>query len=474
MAVAIRHGSPRQRAAGDRLVLSFMGLAFARAWLAILFADPLSKGYGATYGSVLFDVAYVICAFVALAALRRIVPVTARAGAWAVPFCLMEASSIAFILGEAGPMNAHVAHVVSSVAGGAGFLTFCLYNAEVLATQPLRNVMMYLALSPVLGFVLTFFLTDVGLEKTSVALVLLPLIAVGLCVNGLSLVPPQLRPKADFPRFNIPWVLLVLLAAYAFVYGLHQSSLTPGVGRYSSFVNAAVGIVAVAWVAFFSSKVSFRILYGAPVLLMICGFVLVSLHGFIVGFVADVLIAAAFGLATLIISFMFYDMSKRSGVPIVAFSAAYAATNVFGLLGQAASNFMASYPAYGSFVAAITYVAIAALLLLMGYATLADRTLFERWGIRLVEDDAPEMLREAELIERRCHDFAKAHSLTAREEEVLALVAQGLSSREVQDRLFIAEGTFKTHMRHIYEKGGVRGMKRLRQLLGESDEDRSF
>lgn len=96
MAVAIRHGSPRQRAAGDRLVLSFMGLAFARAWLAILFADPLSKGYGATYGSVLFDVVYVICAFVALAALRRVVPVTARAGAWAVPFCLMEASSIAF------------------------------------------------------------------------------------------------------------------------------------------------------------------------------------------------------------------------------------------------------------------------------------------------------------------------------------------------------------------------------------------
>ncbi len=467
MSLATQSASAKPRSTSDRLVLSFLGLAFARAWLAILFADPSSKGYGATYGSVMFDIAYVICAFAALVALRRIVPVTARAWAWVVPLFLMEASSVLFILGQVGPVNAQAAHIASSIAGGAGFLTFCLYNAEVLATQPLRNVMMYLGLSPVLSFVLTFFLTDVGLEKTAVALLLLPAIAVGLCVNGLSLVPQQLRPKADFPRFTIPWILIALLSAYAFVYGLHQSGFAPGVGRYSSLVNAAVGLVAVVWVAFFSNKVSFRILYGAPVILLICGFVLISLHGFIASYIADVLVAAAFGLATLIISFMFYDMSKRLGVPIVAFSAAYAATNVFGLLGQAASGFMANYPAYGSIVGAITYVAIAALLLLLGYATLADRTLFERWGIRLANDDAPEMMRKAELIEHRCQGFAKEHGLTAREEEVLTLVAQGLSSREVQDRLFIAEGTFKTHMRHIYEKSGVRGMKRLRQLLGE-------
>lgn len=471
MSLTTQCASAKPRAAGDRIMLSFLGLAFARAWLAILFANPLSKGYGATYGSVLFDVAYVACAFVALAALRRIVPITARAWSWAVPLCLMEASSVLFVLGQAGPLDAQVAHVASSIAGGAGFLAFCLYNAEVLATQPLRNVMMYLALAPVLSFVLTFFLTDVGFERTAVALLLLPAAAVTLCMNGLSLVPPQLRPKSDFPRFTVPWILIALLSVYSFVYGLHQSGLTPGVGRYSSLVNAAVGLVAVMWVAFFSSKVSFRILYGAPVILLVCGFVLISLHGFIAAYVADALIAAAFGLATLIISFMFYDMSKRLGVPIAAFSAAYAATNVFGLLGQAASGLMASYPAYGSIVSAITYVAIAALLLLLGYATIADRTLFERWGIRLTEDDAPEMLRRAELVELRCRDFSKAHGLTAREQEVLALVAQGLSSREVQDRLFIAEGTFKTHMRHIYEKSGVRGMKRLRQMLGEGDQN---
>ncbi len=48
----------------------------------------------------------------------------------------------------------------------------------------------------------------------------------------------------------------------------------------------------------------------------------------------------------------------------------------------------------------------------------------------------------------------------------------------MQDALFIAEGTFKTHMRHIYEKSGVRGQKQLRLLLQRetglaADEDRA-
>lgn len=46
--------------------------------------------------------------------------------------------------------------------------------------------------------------------------------------------------------------------------------------------------------------------------------------------------------------------------------------------------------------------------------------------------------------------------LTRREAEVLALVAQGLSNREIARRLYISEVTVKVHMRHIFEKLGVR------------------
>jgi DNA-binding NarL/FixJ family response regulator len=45
--------------------------------------------------------------------------------------------------------------------------------------------------------------------------------------------------------------------------------------------------------------------------------------------------------------------------------------------------------------------------------------------------------------------------LTPREAELLSLLTQGLSNRELGQRLFISEATVKTHLAHIYAKLGV-------------------
>src|SRR5215469_4146713 len=52
---------------------------------------------------------------------------------------------------------------------------------------------------------------------------------------------------------------------------------------------------------------------------------------------------------------------------------------------------------------------------------------------------------------------APGQELTEREEEILVLLAEGLSNKEIADRVKISYDTVRAHLRHIYEKLHVRG-----------------
>jgi NarL family two-component system response regulator LiaR len=46
--------------------------------------------------------------------------------------------------------------------------------------------------------------------------------------------------------------------------------------------------------------------------------------------------------------------------------------------------------------------------------------------------------------------------LTPRELEILELIAQGLSNREIAEKVFVSENTVKTHSSRVFEKLGAR------------------
>jgi NarL family two-component system response regulator LiaR len=49
----------------------------------------------------------------------------------------------------------------------------------------------------------------------------------------------------------------------------------------------------------------------------------------------------------------------------------------------------------------------------------------------------------------------KELGITPREHEILGLIAEGLSNREIGERLFVSENTVKTHSSRLFEKLGV-------------------
>ncbi|HEY0141009.1 MAG TPA: LuxR C-terminal-related transcriptional regulator [Thermoanaerobaculia bacterium] len=60
-----------------------------------------------------------------------------------------------------------------------------------------------------------------------------------------------------------------------------------------------------------------------------------------------------------------------------------------------------------------------------------------------VRDDGPFVLDAGKLREL---------GITAREHEILALIAQGLSNREIGEKLFVSENTVKTHSSRLFAK----------------------
>jgi len=74
-------------------------------------------------------------------------------------------------------------------------------------------------------------------------------------------------------------------------------------------------------------------------------------------------------------------------------------------------------------------------------------------GQWLEKDSASRVIEK--LVRREARTREVASTLTPREIEVVAMVARGLSNKEIGSALFIAEGTVKIHLHNIYEKLGI-------------------
>jgi LuxR family maltose regulon positive regulatory protein len=59
------------------------------------------------------------------------------------------------------------------------------------------------------------------------------------------------------------------------------------------------------------------------------------------------------------------------------------------------------------------------------------------------------------------HIPSRSSLISAREQEVLILVAEGLSNREIAQRLIVAPNTVKAHVRHLCTRLGASSRTQL-------------
>ena len=87
-------------------------------------------------------------------------------------------------------------------------------------------------------------------------------------------------------------------------------------------------------------------------------------------------------------------------------------------------------------------------------------------GIRLTRPRERIVLKEVPVGEPFALDERKRDELgiTRREMEILELVAQGMSNREIAEKLFVSENTVKTHCSRAFDKLGAKRRTQAVQL----------
>ena len=450
----------------DGIVPYLFALGCARAWVTLMFAAPSTPLATAFDPHVLFDYAYCILAVAVAVGARKIIPLSARPWSQALALGGMLAASVCSVAASYVSDISVVPAVLGALAGGLGFSMFLLIWAEALGALSLLRIFLYTTASQLAAVVFVFFCQGFDALRMDIALILLPLAAIASVRYAARKAARCEKTPQAYPRFSYPWKLFILFALYSFAYGLRASQLADGAGMHSSASTAIAMGILFAGVYFFSGRFNVGMVYRSPLLLMVCGFVLVPAESVLGSSVSSYLISMSYSLMTVLVSLLLYDISKRLGIAIVALASIKSAEQIFIVRGKDASALLASSPLSAATQDMLVTVTVAVLILASTFILFSERELSSKWGVTILDSGTlVERSTEEERLEKRCDDLTAHYRLSPREDEILRLIAQGKTSAAIEQELFIAEGTFKAHTRHIYEKIGINSKKELRALL---------
>jgi ATP/maltotriose-dependent transcriptional regulator MalT len=154
------------------------------------------------------------------------------------------------------------------------------------------------------------------------------------------------------------------------------------------------------------------------------------------------------GLRSYVRILIAHSQGEASDVIVERLTAALSESSVTGN----ADSFVTSYRAFPSLLRLVAESHVSLDEFLVRPVRSYDANLAERAGL------SPRRTR-----------LGPSEGLTEREQEVLALLRQGLSNRQIARTLWIAESTAKVHVRHIFDKLGVRSRTEAALFRGASE-----
>lgn len=353
-----------------------------------------------------------------------------------------------------------VAIVLKTVAGIGLFLA---WNEELAAFGP-RVAWVAYAGSMLLASTAYFLAGALGIVAVTVAVVILPVMSC-LALVATSRLPEPERVPEEPVCWRFPWRPVVLVAAFALARGF--------VGHYGGNILAAdelgrlvAGLVVLVGLLAAFDRFDIELVVKVSPALMVAALALCGVHGAgDASGAAKLLGCLGYFSFTLYLYLRLNTLCFRYGMSATwLFGLAQAANVLASLAGAALGNWARGLVETGAFATVdVTAGLLAVLLVLLCMMLTSGRSTDDAWGIRGIRAAGEgaagtgvaaggDYLRDHV---RTCAEVARHFGLTHREEEVLALLAEGKTFQDVEAALTIAHGTMRVHVQHIYAKLGV-------------------
>ena len=280
----------------------------------------------------------------------------------------------------------------------------------------------------------------------------------------------------DFRPFRPAAPVVIALLFYSVIFGMMHNLASGIVGNpVEKIIPSHIGMLlgAVVFLATFviapgTGRIWVRLRQVAFPITMI-GFILLPLSQ---DRMADISVVAG-ECATVNFYLLFLlacaSIAKRTRFDPVKVGALGVAVAAFGFfVGDFASSDIRMLNLLGT--PAYVFLTVFAFVLLIAatFWTGDDRKAALLWGME--EKRAPRKYDDAR-IQQRCERIIEQFALSAREGEVLHMLAQGKKPQQITEELFISLATVRSHVHKIYVKLGIHSNAQLMEIVeGESAE----
>lgn len=282
-----------------------------------------------------------------------------------------------------------------------------------------------------------------------------------ISMSRISHTAPNCDTQA-FDKGTIPWKPIILMAvcslAAAFE-ALPTISLSWG-NTAGAFLACAVVIFGVfSQTRWFNFDIVYQLAF--PTFIIALLLVLPPFAGNTI--LGTMSYESGYTMLTIFIVVVFGNITYRYNVNAVWVCGIERGIRYFAELGGWSASLGLSHVNWlSNSAASVTIVIAAALIFAMIF--FSERSLSAKWGIEFTDKQNLEFT-DRQWMSLRIAELSRQYHLTPREDEVLRHLIEGKTTSQIESELYLAQGTIKAHISHIYKKFGIHSRSELHALF---------